>query len=72
MNNEKILFSQDVTEKIWLQYFNDALFGRGLITEKERNRIANAVGQQKTGRVSHRKAESPAAVNPEKSKEETL
>lgn len=44
MNNEKILFSQDVTEKIWLQYFNDALFGRGLITEKERNRIANAVG----------------------------
>lgn len=44
MNNEKILFSQDVTEKIWLQYFNDALFSKGLITEKERNRIANAVG----------------------------
>lgn len=42
--NEKILFSQEVTEKIWLQYFNDTLFAKGLITESERNRLANATG----------------------------
>lgn len=27
-------------EWLWLRYYNDALFGRGAITEAERNRMA--------------------------------
>ncbi len=27
-------------EKIWLRYYNEALYERGFITEEERNRMA--------------------------------
>ncbi len=30
-------------EEIWLQYYNQALFERGLINEEERNRMANRI-----------------------------
>ena len=35
--NEK----QSVIEKLWLIYFNDTLYDKGLITETARNRMAN-------------------------------
>ena len=37
--NEK----QSVIEKLWLIYFNDTLYDKGLITETERNRMANKI-----------------------------
>lgn len=30
---------QQAAAEIWLRYFNDCLFQRGLITERERNRM---------------------------------
>ena len=31
---------QQVTEKLWLNYFNQTLYERGVITEVERNKMA--------------------------------
>ena len=42
--NDTILFSETAAEQIWLQYFNDTLFSRGIITEQERNRMSAAIG----------------------------
>ena len=41
--NEK----QSVIEKLWLIYFNDTLYDKGLITETERNRMANKLHARK-------------------------
>lgn len=41
--NEK----QSVIEKLWLIYFNDTLYEKGLITETERNRMANIIHARK-------------------------
>ena len=41
--NEK----QSVIEKLWLIYFNDTLYDKGLITETERNRMANKIHTRK-------------------------
>ena len=41
--NEK----QSVIEKLWLIYFNDTLYEKGLITETERNRMANKIHTRK-------------------------
>lgn len=30
---------QAVTEQLWLTYYNDTLFAKGLITEEQRNRL---------------------------------
>jgi len=30
---------QSVIEKLWLTYYNDTLFEKGVITEEERNRM---------------------------------
>ena len=73
--NDTILFSEAAAEQIWLQYFNDTLFSRGIITEQERNRMSAAIGQKKPGRVSHRRTaagQSPASEYSEQIKEETL
>lgn len=32
-----------MAEEMWLHYFNQSLFMRGVITEAERNRIANMI-----------------------------
>lgn len=32
-----------IAEQIWLQYYNQVLFERGVITEEERNRMANRI-----------------------------
>ena len=41
--NEK----QSVIEQLWLIYFNDTLYEKGLITETERNRMANKIHARK-------------------------
>ncbi|MBR2867457.1 MAG: hypothetical protein IKB88_00115 [Clostridia bacterium] len=38
---------QSVIEKLWLIYFNDTLYEKGLITETERNRMANKIHAHK-------------------------
>ena len=30
---------QTVTQQLWLTYYNDTLFSKGLITEEQRNRM---------------------------------
>lgn len=32
-----------IGEQLWLHYFNQVLFERGVITEDERNRMANRI-----------------------------
>ena len=38
---------QSVIEKLWLIYFNDTLYEKGLISETERNRMANKIHARK-------------------------
>ncbi len=38
---------QSVIEKLWLIYFNDTLYEKGLITETERNHMANKIHARK-------------------------
>ena len=38
---------QNVIDKLWLNYFNDTLFDRGLIPENDRNRMRNRISQRK-------------------------
>jgi len=35
-----------MAEELWLHYFNQSLFMRGVITEAERNRIANMIASR--------------------------
>ena len=35
-----------MAEEMWLNYFNQSLFMRGVITEAERNRIANMIASR--------------------------
>ena len=39
--------TQIVIETFWLIYFNDTLYEKGLITETERNRMANKIHARK-------------------------
>ena len=34
---------QDVIDRLWLQYFNDTLYARGLISETERNQMHSRI-----------------------------
>jgi len=38
---------QNVVEQIWLNYFNQTLFEKGLISEKERNRMKLKIESRK-------------------------
>lgn len=38
---------QNVIDKLWLNYFNDTLFAKGLISETDRNRMRNRISQRK-------------------------
>ena len=37
-----------MAEKLWLLYFNNTLFSRGLITEQERNQMAHRISRRKS------------------------
>ena len=38
-NRPRTLNRQAAIEQLWLTYFNDALYARGLITEDQRNKM---------------------------------
>jgi hypothetical protein len=42
---------KEMAELMWLNYFNQTLFEKGLITEIERNRMKNSISRR---RPSHR------------------
>ena len=35
-----------MAEKLWLSYFNQTLYRKGVITEAERNRVANMIASR--------------------------
>ena len=37
---------REVAEKLWLNYFNHALYAQGVITETERNRMQNLISSR--------------------------
>ena len=36
-----------ITEQIWLHYYNDYLFGKGMITEETRNKLRFKIDSRK-------------------------
>lgn len=42
---------QDVIERLWLQYFNDTLYARGLISETERNQMHSRINARTSKNV---------------------
>lgn len=43
-HNPKSQPSQNtIYERLWLTYFNDTLYAKGVITEKERNKMRTAI-----------------------------
>ena len=49
---------QQMARQIWLEYFNSYLYERGLITEKERNRMVSAIAADQ-----NRKLQNSAKTN---------
>ena len=41
---------QDVIDQLWLTYFNDTLYDKGLITETARNQMRNWINTRKPGK----------------------
>lgn len=39
---------KNTAEQIWLQYFNNVLFEKGLITEQDKNKMANEIKSHKS------------------------
>lgn len=37
---------RDAAEMLWLHFYNNILFEKGLITEKERNRMHNLINER--------------------------
>lgn len=44
---------QNVIDKLWLNYFNDTLFDKGLISEDDRNRMRNRISAR-TPQTKHK------------------
>jgi len=41
-----IITKKEITNEIWLNYFNRVLFERKIITENERNKMKNLIAQK--------------------------
>lgn len=41
---------KDMAELMWLNYFNQTLYEKGLITEAERNKIKNDISRRRPSR----------------------
>ena len=41
---------KDMAELMWLNYFNQTLYEKGLITETERNKIKNDISRRRPSR----------------------
>ena len=48
MNEQK---KQAVIEQLWLTYYNDTLFAKGLITEDQRNRMRLMIKSRTTAKM---------------------
>lgn len=48
MNDQK---KQAVMEQLWLTYYNDTLFTKGMITEEQRNRIRLKIKSHTVGKI---------------------
>ena len=48
MTNQK---KQAVIEQLWLTYYNDTLFAKGLITEEQRNRMRLMIKNRTTAKI---------------------
>ncbi len=42
-------------KEIWLSYYNKVLFDKGIITEKEKNKMSNLIYKQCNGSYSKKK-----------------
>ena len=42
---------QAILERLWLTYYNDALFSRGMITEEQRNKMRVLINNRQTQRA---------------------
>lgn len=42
---------QAVIEQLWLTYYNDTLFAKGLITEQQRNAMRLRIGQRTASKM---------------------
>lgn len=45
------LKKQAVIEQLWLTYYNDTLFAKGLITEEQRNRMRLMIRSRTVGKI---------------------
>jgi hypothetical protein len=52
---------QDVIDRLWLLYFNDTLYARGLISETERNQMHSRINARTS--KTHRQEEAPWTGN---------
>lgn len=48
MNEQK---KQAVIEQLWLTYYNDTLFAKGLITEEQRNKMRVMIKSRTTAKM---------------------
>ena len=44
---------KDMAELMWLNYFNQTLYEKGLITEAERNKIKNDISRRRPSLYKH-------------------
>ena len=44
---------KEMAELMWLNYFNQTLFEKGIITENERNRIKNNISRRRPSHNLH-------------------
>lgn len=59
------LIKEQIAREIWLDYFNNYLFERGVITEKERNKMTALIAQEvrKPARKQKDGSERPESLN---------
>lgn len=43
---------KEMAELLWLHYFNQTLYEKGLITEEERNKLKNSISRRRPSRKS--------------------
>lgn len=44
----RVTSTKNTAEQIWLQYFNNVLYEKGLITEQDKTKMANEIKSHKS------------------------
>lgn len=47
---------KNLTDEIWLNYFNDVLYEKGIITETERNKMKNLISNASNTSIKKKKS----------------